>query len=283
MSSLLLTKAALVHFRHRHERRQSFSNAAAATIPDAATPPIMRRLAFCGTIALATAVYVFFFWSKPQSRPSDFAQIWAGARQLLQGVDPYHNIGPGLAFEWDFPLLYPLTAVLVGVPFAFLQLRWADALFVGIGFGTLTWALTKKQLTNPQLLVIVSTAGICVMQTSQWSALLTAAALVPSLGWLLVCKPTVGFALWCAYPSRRALIPGAILVLLTVALRPSWPLEWLATLRSASHIRPLLVQPGGIVALLALLRWRRPEARLLAALVCVPQTALLYEAVPLFG
>ena len=40
---------------------------------------------------------------------------------------------------------------------------------------------------------------------------------------------------------------------------------------------------AGIVALaLALLRWRRPEARLLAALACVPQTMLPYEAVPLF-
>ena len=34
--------------------------------------------------------------------------------------------------------------------------------------------------------------------------------------------------------------------------------------------------------LLAILRWRRPEARLLIALACVPQSMLLYETVPLF-
>ena len=39
---------------------------------------------------------------------------------------------------------------------------------------------------------------------------------------------------------------------------------------------------GGAFALLALLRWRRPEARLVVALACVPQTPLLYETVPLF-
>jgi len=33
---------------------------------------------------------------------------------------------------------------------------------------------------------------------------------------------------------------------------------------------------------LSLLKWRRADARLLAALACVPQTPVLYEAVPLF-
>ena len=37
-----------------------------------------------------------------------------------------------------------------------------------------------------------------------------------------------------------------------------------------------------MVLLLALFRWRRPEARLLAALACVPQNIGLYETVPLW-
>jgi hypothetical protein len=40
--------------------------------------------------------------------------------------------------------------------------------------------------------------------------------------------------------------------------------------------------PGGPLALLALLRWRRTEARLLVALACVPQSLMLYDTVPLF-
>src|SRR4029079_16871833 len=39
--------------------------------------------------------------------------------------------------------------------------------------------------------------------------------------------------------------------------------------------------PGGFTVLLALTRWRRPEARLLVALACVPQSLLVYETVPL--
>src|SRR4029078_6587043 len=46
--------------------------------------------------------------------------------------------------------------------------------------------------------------------------------------------------------------------------------------------RAMHIRVGGPLILLALIRWRRPEARLIAALACVPQTTLLYEAVPLF-
>ena len=47
-------------------------------------------------------------------------------------------------------------------------------------------------------------------------------------------------------------------------------------------MRTPLITPLGPLLLLALLRWRRPEARLLVALACVPQTLILYMTVPLF-
>ena len=52
-------------------------------------------------------------------------------------------------------------------------------------------------------------------------------------------------------------------------------------LGSPVHAPPLL-RPGGFLLLAALLRWRRPEARLLAALCCLPHVTTLYETVPLF-
>jgi hypothetical protein len=39
---------------------------------------------------------------------------------------------------------------------------------------------------------------------------------------------------------------------------------------------------GGPIVLLALFRWRRPEARLLAGLVCVPQTFSSYDSLIVF-
>jgi hypothetical protein len=75
-------------------------------------------------------------------------------------------------------------------------------------------------------------------------------------------------------------IGGVLLLLASVALAPGWPAEWLHAIRGASHFRPLLALPGGAVVLLALLRWRRPEARLLAVMACVPLTTHFYEALP---
>jgi hypothetical protein len=42
------------------------------------------------------------------------------------------------------------------------------------------------------------------------------------------------------------------------------------------------MRPGGVLLLLALIRWRAPEARLLAVMACVPHTLALYESLPLF-
>ncbi|HET6347114.1 MAG TPA: hypothetical protein VFH51_19425, partial [Myxococcota bacterium] len=55
---------------------------------------------------------------------------------------------------------------------------------------------------------------------------------------------------------------------------------WQATVARLHHT-PHAMRPGGFLLLLALLRWRRPEGRLLAALALVPQTTALYETLPL--
>jgi hypothetical protein len=84
-------------------------------------------------------------------------------------------------------------------------------------------------------------------------------------------------------------IGGLVLTGIALALVPSWPADWLEALRHTSlasaggtpYFAPIK-SVGGAFALLTLLRWRRPEARLVLALACVPQTPLLYETVPLF-
>ena len=49
-----------------------------------------------------------------------------------------------------------------------------------------------------------------------------------------------------------------------------------------THALAPVTLPGGALVLLAGLRWRRPEARLLLAMACLPHTVAFYEAVPLF-
>lgn len=229
-----------------------------------------------------TAAYADLFWSHPRPHPSDFTQPWAAARMLAQGKDPYELIGPGRAFEHQWPLVYPAPAAVVSMPFAWAPPRVADALFIGFGAALLAWALTRQTLANPQLWVFASFPMMVAAQTIQWSPWLTAASLMPALGFLLAAKPSIGLAMLAAFPSRKAVIGAGVFTVLTVLVWPWWIPEWLAALPSVTHMSAPIARTGGPLILLALLKWRRADARLLAALACIPQTPVLYEVVPLF-
>jgi hypothetical protein len=96
-------------------------------------------------------------------------------------------------------------------------------------------------------------------------------------------------AVFAARPTRAALAGATALLAVSLVLMPSWPREWIWALHHTSlgttggtpYFSPIGTA-GGALSALALLRWRRPEARLVFALACVPQTPLLYETVPLF-
>lgn len=246
-------------------------------------PPRLRaRLACALVIGALVGTFADICWTHPRTEPSDFGQPWAAARMLAHGENPYELIGPGRASPHPWPLVYPATAAVAAMPFAWASTRLADALFVGFGAALLAWALTRHTFANPQLLVFVSFTMAISAQTVQWSPLLTAAALIPCLGFLLAAKPTIGLALFAAYPSRIALYGAAGFGLLTVAIWPYWLPAWLANLHSLTHMITPVTLWGGPLILLALLKWRRADARLLVALACMPQTPVLYEAVPLF-
>jgi hypothetical protein len=81
---------------------------------------------------------------------------------------------------------------------------------------------------------------------------------------------------WWALGGAVALTALGFLVL------PGWFDAWRSALSDSPHIKSYILRPGGALLLAALLKWRRPEARLLAAMAIVPQSATLYETVPLF-
>jgi hypothetical protein len=127
------------------------------------------------------------------------------------------------------------------------------------------------------------------VEAVQWSPLLSAAAVVSPLGIVLVAKPTIGAAIFAARPSRWAIYGGLVLVALAFLADRSWVAHWLDAIARnertvppvAPYQAPVLV-PGGVFALACLARWRRPEARLVAVLACIPQTLLPYEWLYLF-
>jgi hypothetical protein len=157
----------------------------------------VQRLSLASCVAITAALLASgLVRSQPQPKASDLAPIWASAVARLHDQDPYEAVGPGRAFDTDFPQIYPMTAITAVLPLGLLPLRWADPLFVGLGFGLFTWAVTKNRLRTPALIALVSLGALMTLQTSQWSLLLTGAALVPGFGWLLIAKPTIGLALF---------------------------------------------------------------------------------------
>src|SRR5262249_22129609 len=146
----------------------------------------------------------------------------------------------------------------------------------------LAWSLTRERLNNPQLLVFASLSYTSAVLTSEWSPVLVAAALTPALGAILAVKPTISLMLLAAYPRRLSIALAASFGVISVALRPTWQRDWIAGLHTAVHMTPPILLPGGFLLALVAIRWRRPEARLLAAMACIPHTPILYETVPLF-
>jgi hypothetical protein len=206
----------------------------------------------------------------------------AGARELLAGRNPYLAVGPheGMRYVWPYELLYPVTAMWLVAPVAWLPIPVAGAAFVGLSNAALAFALSRRGFG-----VLAGLAGAGVFYAGwigQWGPLLTAAVAMggPAL-LVLAAKPSIGLALWCYRPTRTGTAAIAAFVLLTVAVSPWWPAEWLRVMRvGAGQVAPVML-PGGFLILLALLRWRRPEARLLAALACVPHTLSVADTVPL--
>jgi hypothetical protein len=78
-------------------------------------------------------------------------------------------------------------------------------------------------------------------------------------------------------------IGGLVIVALSLVVLPRWPIEWLHAVRSLpGHPAPLLIARGaGLILLLAALRWRSPEGRLLLVSACVPQLPFFADQLPL--
>lgn len=234
------------------------------------------RVALCLGIGMLAASITWV----GQPPGSDWNEIWYTSRGLLRSEDPY-VIGDSLhAAGWRYPLIYPGTGVVLAAPFAVLPLKVAQSTWNGLGAAGLAWVLTIQGLWG--LMALGSAAFLHAFFVLQWSPLLVSGLAAPWLGFVWAAKPTIGAALFAGWPSKQALISCSLLVLVSLALIPGWPAKMWAGLGSAPHILPIVARPGGVLLLLALLRWRQPAARMLAVLALVPHTTAPYEMLPLF-
>jgi hypothetical protein len=244
-----------------------------------------RRLVVCVLLGVVAGHYAYLT-ALTRAIPSDLGQVWFAARMVLEGRDPYPLIGPGRAFQWGNGFYYPLPAALLLTPLSFVSQTLAVAIFAALGGFAFAWALTRERW-GP-LFGFFSLSTAFAFEVCQWSPLFAGAFVIPPLGVLLAAKPTIGAAVFAAKPTRWALVGGVALLALSFALQPHWISQWQASLHETSvgggsiAYGPPISWPAGFLTLLALLRWKRPEARLLAVLAMVPQTPLPYEGILLF-
>ncbi len=248
------------------------------------TADIRYRLAFVA-VSLCIPGLVLSLLART-SVPIDFDLQWLGLRALAAGANPYDVVGPDGEYFFPFPYYYPLTATVLVWPLGFLSIAFARAVFILGSAGILAWVASRHG--DRWIPMLLSGSFIHAVALGQWTPLLTAALLAPTLGVVTIAKPHLGIAIAVSHCSRRFMVAsvggGMVLFLASLALHPTWPVDWLVTLRAApagSHTAPML-QIGGPLILFALLRWRQPEARLLVAMAAIPQTGVLYDTLPLF-
>jgi hypothetical protein len=244
--------------------------------PAAPAPTRAWRIRASLVAALVAAVFVPLLYARQAKGViSDWDPTFAGTLALLHGQGPYAAIKVP---PWPNWLLYPLPALLLTIPFTAIPLVWARGVFAAVGTGAFTYVVTRRGRWT--LYFLISGAMLWSWVDVQWAPLLIAAALTPALSWMLAVKPTTGFALWSGWPNRIAVIGGLAFVGVSLLVRPGWIPEWRDAVSHTPHMASLF-RPGGFLLLLGLLRWRRPEGRLLACLAVIPQTTALYETLPL--
>jgi hypothetical protein len=240
------------------------------------------RLRLLVSVALGLlAGFISHFFATTQTVPRDFSTMWWAARALLHGQSPYTAV-PGV--------FYPLPGIIAAIPFAFVPTApAANGLFMVVSAALFAWALLGN---GPGAWLGFFSAGMLyAVEVVQWTPLHASAFALAPLGVFLIIKPHTGLPIFLARPSWWTVVGAVICLAAAFAIDPAWLVHWRASMAfGGAHFgtsatgypysAPVLL-PGGFVALLALARWRRPEARLLAALACVPQSLYLYDTVPL--
>jgi len=250
-----------------------------------APPTVRTRIVAATLIGVLSGVFCGLLAARPGAVP-DLLYPLVAARLLLDGANPYAEMtgAPGAAPPFDEPFFYPLPTVLALLPFARLAVPVACAVFFGLSSALLAYFVTRDGLWRLHL--FASAPFVLAATLAQFSPLLMIMALVPAAGFLAALKPNLGLALFAARPSWRAVIGGLLVVGISVAFFPSWPADWLESLRrdvSERHVHAVpLLQAGGFLLLLALLAWRQSGARLLLVLSLLPQQIFFYDQLPLW-
>jgi hypothetical protein len=241
-----------------------------AEIQSSARPSVLPRIIVATLVAIAATAIA---WLKAHAPDSgfviDFGYYWTGGKEVLAGHDPYKTV---------VPFIYPLTAAVALTPLAWLPLIPAGVVFMGVSMGCCAYALTREGWER--LPILMSFPALWAMSSGQWAPLVACAALSSGFGWAAACKPTLGIVMLARRMRWQGFAVAAAFGVLTLLIVPLWPLAWITAMRQFSgeklHHIPILI-PGGLLLLLAALRWRTPDGRLLLGMAVIPQSMFAYD------
>ncbi len=255
-----------------------------------------QRIFLSILIGCASTIVSFILLHMHGFGAGDFTPSFEGAKALLHGKDPYTNPAFGIdkPYPHDVPLLYPLPAVIIALPFTIFSRYLAGALFFGIGSGALAFGITRDGYSR--LPLFLSAPFFVAAWVAQWSPLIMAAFLLPWILPLAFAKPNLGVALGAAYPNVRLFAAAVVVYALSLFVLPTWPLEWLHNLGQSHHLPPIMILPGyvfsdhlplililpAIALLYSAVAWRRPAGRLLLVMSLVPQLSFFYDQLPVW-
>lgn len=240
-------------------------------------PGSVDRIVFAVALGAWGAFIAWFTMSPvPAQLAKDFSYPWRAARAILAGLNPYEVIQGGGPYPFNAGFYYPLPAAVLATPFAAFPPALAGTLFIAMSSTLLAWGVLRSG-AHHRLWLFASAPFVQAAVLGQWSPLITAAALIPSLQFVLAGKPTVGFAAWMYRPSWKGAIGGLLVVAIAFAIQPNWINDWRTAMPSTTHYRGPALTLLGSFLFLALLRWRRREGRLFLALAVAPQLPIFYE------
>lgn len=243
------------------------------------TRSVRSRIAVALAIGAVCGVLSFLLTIPASSaavESQDFWPWWGTALALLDHRDPYTTVCRAALHVCT---VYPITVGLVGLPFVWMPLHVAGPAFVGVSCSLLAFVMTRISWTP--LLVFLSGSMLLTIVAAQSSPLFAAGVFAPWLTWVGVFKPNIGLAMLAYRPSWKTIGIMALITGVSVVTYPWWPREWIAAVRQSPHYLPAWRTPGGIILMLSVVRWRRPEARLLFAMSVLPTSPIVYEALPL--
>lgn len=236
---------------------------------------IARRLTF-SLLAALVAIIMSLWWQ--QAHFVDLFPPIEAARRLLSGIDPYSTYAFLYRGLPNAP--YPLTSLIALSPFALFPGQFAIAAAWGTFNGLLVYGMLK--VAKPwRFLIFLTTPYILAFCLHQFSVLMAAIYLLPSLLPLTLVKPQGGIPIILVHLTKRRLLWIVGFVLITVLIYPAWPLAWWHYAKNYDGIIPLLLLPLGPLMVVALLKWREKDTAFLFLMACMPQR-VMYDIVPLY-